>query len=45
LGVVIFEEAVDGGLEVDHGSERAALEAAREWPEYLINDFFRSCVS
>ena len=28
LGVVIFEEAVDGGLKVDEGSEDAALEPA-----------------
>ena len=28
LGVVIVEEAVDGGLEVDDGAEDAALEAA-----------------
>jgi hypothetical protein len=28
VGVVIIEEAIDGGLEVGDGSEDAALEAA-----------------
>ena len=28
VGVVIVEEAVDGGLQIDHGLEDAALESA-----------------
>jgi hypothetical protein len=31
LGVMIVEEAVDGGLEIGDGSEHAAFEAALGW--------------